>query len=324
MFPGVRQVIHEAFETPVPKAGEVLVRNRYTLISTGTENRVFTRNFDAGMYWDDWIKYPFCPGYSAIGEVVALGDSVSGISLGQRVAFRGFHASHGAVAAANVVPVPDGLDDKDAAWFALAKIAFMGARASDYRAGDSVLIIGAGPIGQMSVRWAAAAGLEHIVVVEPVESRLKLALPGGATAIINKPVDQCRDDVLAATGGKLPRIVNDATGNAGVFDAALGLAADFGRVVMLGITGSPSRQRLSKDVIIRGLTIIGAHDAHNDAEWNNVTVPRLFFSLASRGRFDLAGLNTHIFRPQDAAVAYETATTRLGETMGILFDWTKE
>ncbi|MDR3706841.1 MAG: zinc-binding alcohol dehydrogenase [Capsulimonadaceae bacterium] len=324
VFTGKQQVAYEECEMPVPAAGQILVRNHYTLMSTGTENIVFNRLFDEGTHWDNWVKYPFHPGYSAVGEVAALGEGVTDRTIGQRVAFRGNHRSHAAVAAAETVPIPDALSSKEAAWFALAKIAFMGVRVADYHVGDSVLIIGAGPIGQMSVRWAAAAGLEHIIVADPVASRLKLALAGGATAVIDKPVDKCHDDVLAATGGKLPRIVIDSTGNAAVFDAALTLAADFGRVVILGDTGSPASQKLTSDVIRRGLVIVGAHDGHNDATWNNVTIGRLFFSLAARGRFDLGGLATHVFAPSDAVKAYETANTRRGETMGILFEWDKK
>ncbi len=324
-FTGKQQLVYEAFDTPVPAAGEVLVRHRYTLMSTGTENIVFNRQFDEGTHWDNWVKYPFSPGYSAIAEIVALGDGVQGWEIGQRVAFRGRHCSHSAVPVAKLASVPDGIDGRDAAWFALAKIAFMGVLAAKYFIGDSVLIIGAGPIGQMSVRWANAAGLAHVIVVDPMAARLDLALAGGATAVIGKPVGECREDILAATGGKLPRVVNDATGNAAVFDAALTLAADEGRVVILGDTGSPASQHLSSEVMIRALTIVAAHDGHSrfasNAAWNDITISGLFFDLIARKRIDMAGLVSHVFGPADAAKAYELANTRRGETMGILFDW---
>ncbi|HEY3330436.1 MAG TPA: zinc-binding alcohol dehydrogenase [Capsulimonadaceae bacterium] len=325
MFTGKQELVYEEFETPVPAEGEVLVRHVVTLMSTGTENIVFNRQFDAGTHWDNWVKYPFPPGYSAIGEIIALGNGVSDWQVGDRVAFRGRHCSHSAVPVCKLARVPDGIEPRDAAWFALAKIAFMGVRGSNYFMGDSVLIIGAGPIGQMSVRWAAAAGLEHVVVCDPVASRLDLAISGGATAVIAKPVNECRDELLGATGGILPRVVSDATGNAAVFDAALALVADEGRVVILGDTGSPASQHLSSEVMIRGLTIVGAHDGHSrfasNAAWNDISVTRLFYSLIARNRISLDGLVSHVFDPSDAARAYDIANTRRGETMGILFDW---
>lgn len=321
-FTGKQQLELETFELRPPKEGEVLLRTHYTLMSTGTENIVFNRLFDPGTHWDNWVKYPFYPGYSTVGEVVAAGEGVDQALIGKRVASRSPHQSHHVVAAKYVVPTPESLPSEQAAWFALAKIAFMGVRVSDYRIGDSVLIIGAGPIGQMSVRWAVAAGLRHVIVVDPATHRLQTAKRGGATAVIDLPVDQCRDAVLAATGGKLPRIVNDATGNSAVFAAALGLADKFGRVVILGDTGAPAGQHLTPDVISRGLTIVGAHDAHTDAVWNDITISELMFSLAARGKFDLSELTSHVFKPEQAAEAYQAANTRRSETMGILFDWT--
>jgi len=323
-FTGKQQVETQTFDPAQPSDGQVLVRTQYSLMSTGTENIVFNRLFDPGTHWDNWIKYPFFPGYSAVGEVVEAGPNVDQSLIGQRVAMRCGHASHHVISAGDVAPIPATVSGQEAAWFALAKIAFMGARVSEYALGDSVLIIGAGPIGQMSVRWAAAAGLEHIIVVDPVESRLRMAKQGGATAVIDTPVEECRDAVLAATGGKLPRIVNDSTGNAAVFAAALGLAEKFGRVVILGDTGAPASQHLTGDVITRGITVVGAHDGHNDATWHNMSIARLLFNLVERGRFDLKDLTTHVFVPDQAKLAYETANTRRGETMGIVFDWTQE
>lgn len=323
VFTGKREVALEPFAPQAVGPDQVRVKTLYTLMSTGTENIIFNRLFDPGTPWDDWVRYPFYPGYSAIGVVSEIGSAAQGVEIGATVALRYGHASEHVASADHLFVVPESVAPSDAVWFSLAKIAFMGARAADYRLGETLLIIGAGPIGQMSVRWAAAAGLSRVVVVDPVEARLALATRGGASHVIAKAVAACREDVLAACDGDLPRIVNDATGNAEVFAAALQLAARFGRVVVLGDTGSPSSQRLTSDVIMRGLHIVGAHDVHNDERWNNRSITRLFFDLVRRGRFDLAGLNTHYFRPESAPEAYAAANARRGETMGIVFDWTR-
>jgi len=93
-------------------------------------------------------------------------------------------------------------------------------------------------------------------------------------------------------------------------------------VVILGDTGSPAEQRLTQDVITRGLTIVGAHDMHVDAQWNDATIISYFFDLVAAGRIPLAGLTSHTFTPDRCADAYALANARRGETMGILFDWT--
>jgi 2-desacetyl-2-hydroxyethyl bacteriochlorophyllide A dehydrogenase len=320
-FPAKQQVSIEAFDPGQPGRGEVLVRTRLSLMSTGTENIVFNRLFDPGTHWDHWVKYPFYPGYTSVGVVEALGAEVTALKVGDRVAFRVGHRSHAVVEATECYPIPADVPFEHAVWFALAKIAFVGARAADYRLGDSALVIGAGPIGQMSIRWARAAGVGTILAVDTAAKRMPLAQAGGATAVINAPILEAREAILQAGGGKLPRVVIDSTGNAVVFSAALSLAADRGTVVILGDTGQPGNQVLTPDVITRGLTIVGAHDGHNTPEWNNATVSQLFFNLAASGRFSLEGLNTHVFKPEQCAEAYTTANRDRAITMGLVFDW---
>ncbi|MBA2482052.1 MAG: zinc-binding alcohol dehydrogenase [Planctomycetes bacterium] len=320
VFTGKQVVRYETFDAPEPGAGSVAVQTLCSLMSTGTEGIVFERRFDPGTHWDRWVRYPFYPGYASIARVTGA-PAGSHLAVGQRVALRAPHASHHVVREDECVPVPDGIDDRSASWFALAKIAFMGARAAQYAIGDSVAIIGAGPIGQMSVRWASALGARTIVSIDTVDSRLELAKRGGATTTIAKPIRDAIAHLAGCADGDRPRVVIDGTGHAEVFGAALEAVRDQGRVVVLGDTGSPAKQALSSHVILRGLTIVGAHDGLRDAHWSPDRICRYFFELALSKRFDLSGLVTHVFDPKDCEKAYGTASSRRGETMGILFDW---
>jgi 2-desacetyl-2-hydroxyethyl bacteriochlorophyllide A dehydrogenase len=324
VFPAKQKVLLEDFDPGRPGAGQVLVRTHLSLMSTGTENIVFNRLFEPGTHWDNWVKYPFYPGYAMVGVVEEVGDGVTALRVGQRVAYRNGHRSHDVVDVEKCFPIPDNLAFEQAVWFALGKITFHGARAAAYLLGDSVLVIGAGPIGQMSIRWARAAGAASITVVDTAATRLPLAQSGGATALVEKSIGEARDAVLKAGEGTLPRVVIDSTGSATVFAAALGLARNFGRVVVLGDTGAPAQQKLTSDVIMRGLTIVGAHDGHDDAEWNQKTIIGLFFRLAASGRFPLEGLTSHVFAPDQCAEAYATANRDRASTMGVIFDWAGE
>lgn len=319
VFTGKQEVALEEFAVADPGPGEVLVRSRRTLMSTGTENIVFNRAFAPGTHWDNWVKYPFHPGYCAVGTIVACGEGVQG-RVGQQVALRSGHASHHVVAAEKALPI-DGLDPAQAAWFALAKIAFMGARRAEYQLGDDVCVIGAGPIGQMSLRWAVAAGAGRVSVVDLEASRLALAGRGGATLTLAKPVPEALDELRAHHDGQLPRVVVDTTGNAAVFTQALGAARERGILVLVGDTGRPGEQHLSPDLIMKGLTIVGAHDIHDDAQWNNASITRLFTRLVQSGRFNLDGINTDVFSPEQCVEAYAAANTRRGSTMGLVFNW---
>lgn len=312
----------EEFELTRPLPGEVRVRTLCSLMSTGTELTVFNQRFAPGTHWEQYAQLPHRPGYSAIGEIELRGPEVDWPPLGQRVAIRRSHASHHIVPAESCSPIPDQLDNKHAAWFALAKIGFRGAQAAGYRLGDSVMIIGAGPVGQMSVRWARAAGAWPITAVDSVEERLDLARRGGATTVIAKPLAQLLDEGELSNDALKPSIVIDTTGNPAVFASALRVAAPFARVVILGDTGMPHEQHMTSDVIRRGLTVTGASDMQVRHGWKQRQIDQLFFDFAGSGRFDLEGLTSHIFRADDYARAYELADSHRGQTMGILFDWT--
>jgi 2-desacetyl-2-hydroxyethyl bacteriochlorophyllide A dehydrogenase len=311
----------ELHEEAVPDAGpgQVRLRTLRTLMSTGTEGTAFGRRFAEGTHWAHFISYPFRPGYSCLAVVEQVGDGVEGVSAGDRVVARVPHASHVVVPAERCTPVADAVADEQAVWFALAKIAFVGVRVGRVRPGTRVLVVGAGPIGQMATRWAVAAAATDIAVADPAASRLELAHRGGATATWSGPLDDLPH------GDARPEVVIDSTGNAAVLPGALHAAADHGRVVLLGDPGEPAAQRLTSDVIMRGVTIAGAHDGYTvgDPRWDgDRTIVRLFFRLAATGRFPLDGLISHRFAAADCQSAYELAATARDTTMGIVFDWT--
>jgi len=323
VFPERGRVALEEFEVGEVGSAQVLVRTRWSLISSGTERTVLHGRYDAGTHWEGYGRYPAFPGYSAVGEIVAAGHDVVDVVVGDVVAARGAHASHLVTDAVGCTRVPAEVDMQQATWFAFAKIARMGAQVAEYGLGTRVLTIGAGMIGQMSVRWANAAGVASNVVVDPVPARLGLAERGGATATTTASVTD-RDAVLTACGGVQPDVVVDATGNAAVFSAALQLVAFRGRVVLVGNTGSPSEQRLTDDVITRCLTIVGAHDILSmlQSPWDGDRgLHEHFFRLVRTGRFDLDGLITDVFVPSDAEAAYCALDERPEATLGVTFDW---
>jgi 2-desacetyl-2-hydroxyethyl bacteriochlorophyllide A dehydrogenase len=323
VFPAANEVELEEIDVGDPAAGFLRLRTLCSLMSTGTEGIVLRGLFDEGSHWALYATYPFHPGYAVVGVVEEVGSEVDGFEVGQRVASRLFHASEHLVRARMCTPVPDEIESSEAAWFAFAKIALMGAWAADRHVGASVSVIGAGPIGQMALRWAVAAGARHVVAVDGLASRLEAARRGGATAVVADTLPSAAGEITEACGGA-PQVVIDSTGNAAVLTEALKLVADRGRVVLLGDTGSPGAQTLTSDVITRSVQVVGAHDTNSmgGPEWDgDRSLHELFFDLVRRGRFDIGGLNTHTFAPSDCAEAYDLATNQRGDTMGIVFDW---
>lgn len=318
-MPQKKAIAFETFDLRPLVAGEVAIETTCSLLSTGTETLVFLGNFQAGTHWDAWVRYPFHPGYASVGVVVATGEGVDTLVPGDRIVTRCGHASHAILQAENGFRIPDAVKCEDAVWFALAKIAGHGILAAGLTLGDSVAVIGAGPIGQMAVRWALACGASHVLAVDLSAERLKLAEAAGALPV-QASAGEAHTEILRILGGR-PGVVIDSTGNAEVLKSAFRMVEKEGTVVLLGDTGTPESQSLTSDVISRGLRLVGAHDGLNSPHWNNKVAAEVFFQFLRTRRFPTVGLVTHRFQPSECAEAYELATTNRSRTMGILFDW---
>lgn len=196
LFPERRKVVLQDFELAPPGPTELRVRVTYSLMSIGTETIVFSASYEPGSHWESYGAFPFVPGYTVVGIVDRVGDGVRGFEPGERVMTRASHASHANVEAARAFRVPADVDDRLVPWGKLAQIAFTAARRAKFSFGEDILVIGAGPIGQMALRWAAAAGARHVVVCEPVSERGVLALRGGATHAIATPVQDATAEII--------------------------------------------------------------------------------------------------------------------------------
>lgn len=314
---------------PVPSVGpkQVLVRARKSLISTGTECICLGRLFEEGTHWDEWVKYPFTPGYSMVGVVEQVGEAVTTVKRGDRVVFQRSHRQWHVIEPEYVTHVPDAVSDEDASWFALAMIAQNAVRAAGHQLGDRVVLVGAGLLGQLTVQYLRLMGARQIIVVDPAEPRLRMAQEHGATTVIAKQVQEAREEILQLTEGGAD-VVYDITGIAAVFAPSLRLLRRFGKLIILGDTGEPSQQHLTKEVIRNGLHIIGTHAMHppavstDHAPWTQAEMYKLFFLYVARGDMRVNDLITHRFSPHEASQAYHMLRFDRAAAMGVIFDWT--
>ncbi len=325
IFPCKGEVSFEKFEPPRIAAGEIMVQTLYSLMSIGTETTILNQRYDPDTHYARMFSFPqLKTGVQSLGRVVENGGDTSEFSIDDIVYMRMGHGSHQVLPEANCTVVPSAIDLKDACWCGLAKTAFRAAWAGQFAQGLELLIVGAGPVGQMVIRWASAAEAKTIAVADPSELRLQHALTGGATAVFAKTIDACLEEIGSINDGNGPALIVDATGNPEVLPHALAASAKFGTVVLLGDTGFPGKQCLTSDVMTKGLTILATHDHHDRDGWTQRRVDELFFRLVQNGTFNLDGLITAEFSPADYKDAYELANERRGEAMGILFDWTRD
>src|SRR5262249_13699865 len=143
--------------------------------------------------WAEWVKYPFRPGYSMVGRVLQVGKGVTTIKEGDRVASYNLHQQFYKAQLFNVpqrfdIPeginphvIPESVSSEDATWRSLAVTCQNAIRRAEFQFGEMVGVVGLGMLGQLVTRYLAAAGASKILVIDPVESRLALAVQGGAT-----------------------------------------------------------------------------------------------------------------------------------------------
>ena len=185
-------------DTPIPKPGpgEVLIKNHYSVVSSGTELAAIevantsvgeklqnSSNIEKGLNLlkNDGVKavwnavfpknlIPLQLGYSSAGEVVQTGKGVSGFHVGDMVVSNGNHAEYVSVNQNLCVRIPDNTDIKESAFTVLGSIALHGLRLSETSLGSKVVVIGLGIVGQLVCRLAEAQGSE-VIGIDPDEKR---------------------------------------------------------------------------------------------------------------------------------------------------------
>jgi predicted dehydrogenase len=188
------------WDTPIPNPapGEVLIKNHYSVVSSGTELAAIevantsvtdkfqnSSNIEKGLdllkkegfraVWNAVFPKNLLPvqlGYSAAGEIVKVGKGVSSYHVGDKVVSNGGHAEYVVVSENLCSRIDENTDIKEAAFTVLGSIALHGVRLSDTTLGSKVVVIGLGVIGQLVCKLAEVQGSE-VIGIDPDPERSK-------------------------------------------------------------------------------------------------------------------------------------------------------
>lgn len=315
----------EADLSPGPQ--QVLLRTLYSFVSTGTERAKLT-----GL---QRIAYPWVAGNRAVAEVIAVGSDVSDVKPGDRVLAHTPHASHVLTDAFRAV-VPSAVPSQQAAATGLALVAMTALRVSPPELGDTVVVVGLGPVGMIAAQLYEAAGVS-VVGVDRDEGRLALAKTLGVSSVVLAGTTDTLAEVRAMTGDDGARIVIEATGIPSVLAQCFDFARQGGDLVLLGsprgaevVDITPILERMHLWRPHSSVTVKGAHEwqfppyrtpfTRHSMEENAQAI----FSLIARGRLDLSRVIDHVVPAVEAPRAYEGLRTNPGQWSGILFDWTAQ
>ncbi|WP_417523919.1 quinone oxidoreductase family protein [Marinovum sp.] len=242
--PGGTEVLERRdIDPPLPGSGEVLIRH------TAIGVNFIDVYFRTGAYpWP--VERDLVLGSEGAGVVEAVGPDVTGVSPGDRVAYtvpNGAYASHRIVPAAMLVPLPDNVQDEQAAGAMLKGLTvhYLIHHSYAVQPGDTVLVhAAAGGVGQIAGQWLRAKGVRAIGTAGGAE-KCALARDNGYDAVIDYSSGDWVEEVKALTDGKGVAAVYDGVGK----DTILGSVAvlrRFGSLVSFGqASGAPDQFRIS-------------------------------------------------------------------------------
>jgi threonine dehydrogenase-like Zn-dependent dehydrogenase len=273
--------------TPDPGAGQVLVELEGCGVC-GSDLPVWQ-----GRPWFEYPRDPGAPGHEGWGRVAAVGDGVSGLAQGDRVAAMSFRADaeYDVADADAVVPLPEALGDAPFPGEALG-CAMNVARRSGIEADQTVGVVGAGFLGALLVQLASRAGARVIAI-----SRRPYALEVARTMGARETVELDADP--------LARV--EVTGKQDPLDLAGALTRVRGRLVIAGFHQDGSRSVDMQMWNWRGLDVVNAHE--RDPEMY-VLGMREAAAAVAEGRLDPSPLYTHEFGLDSLGDAFATASAR--------------
>ena len=252
---GNEDIRYADWDTPVTQPGTVKVRVRATGICGSDVPRVLHN----GAHF-----YPVVLGHEFSGDVVEIGEGVTGFTVGDTVSGaplvpcmrcgdcqrgnfslckqysfigsreQGSFADYVVMPAQNAVKYDPAIPYAQAAMFEPSTVALHGLRQGDYRGGGTVAVLGCGTIGIFTAQWAKIFGAKKLVVLDIDEGRLALARRMGADATVNTLAPDFMAEAMALTDGEGFAHVFETAGNPVTMRMAFELAANKAHVCFIG------------------------------------------------------------------------------------------
>lgn len=323
-------------ETPQPGPADVLIKVEACAVCSSDVSLI-------AKPWPGQPPYgSFIPGHEYSGTIVALGDTVDEFNVGDRVAVEAHlgclrcsncrignytaclnygntkkgHRANGFTTNGGyaqfvinhintVYRIPDTLSFEEASLVTnLGCVLYGFETIGGYVVGDTVTVIGPGPLGLISVQVAKALGADQVFLVGTREARLKVGLETGADKIINVHEGDPIDIIKHETDGVGADLVIESSGAENALDMAIRLTKRMGKILLLGFPHEP----VTADIAALGINNKFIYSARGEG-WANC---RRAISLLKQGKINLKPLVTHSFPLQEIHEAFRTFVQRIG------------
>lgn len=322
---GIRDLRLEDLPRPTPGPGEVLLK----VASVGVCGSDVHYYLD-GRIGDQVVTDPIILGHEFSAWVAELGPGVEGLDIGQLVAVEpaiscgecescrhghpnlcpgvrfcgtppvdGVFAEYTVMPAENCFLLPQGFEPAEGAMLEPLGIAIHTVGLAHLRPGQTIAVLGAGPIGLLIAAVARASGATAIYVTEPLAYRRQFALDYVADVALN-PYENGTDvvaEIMRLTGGRGVDVAFEAAGAPETPQQAAALTRPGGKVIVAGIPADDTMTMNASTVRHKGLTIKLVRRMKH-------TYPRAI-RLVQTGMVDVKSLVTHTFPLERIAEAFE-------------------
>ena len=351
---------------PILSRGQVLVHNHFSVISAGTEGKSVAdarKGYLAkarsrpkevlqvvamvktsgllGTYRMVMNKLDAASplGYSCAGEIIAVGEGVTDLRVGDFVACGGqgaYHAEIVAVYRRLCAKIPAGVLPRHAALTTIGAIAMQGIRQADLRVGETCAIIGLGLIGQLSGRILRAAGV-RTVGIDIDERQIRSAHESSVTLAVSRNQMGLEKTVLEFTSGLGVDAVIITAGSSSTDPVELAgvLCRPKGKVIIVGAvpTGFSRAQYYKKELDLRMSCSYGPGRYDPVYEEKGVDYPagyvrwtenrnmQAFLELLETKSVAVEDIITHTFPLRKASEAYQMIMDKNEHYLGILIEY---
>lgn len=302
VFHGPDKLSIEEVPRPHAGAGEVVIKVSRCGVC-GTDLHILRGNFPAP-------NLPLIIGHEFAGEVVEVGSSVDSVHEGDKatvdinmscgtcyfcrhnqklfcpyVSQLGVHTAGGMAEyviapALNVYALPELMPIEAAAYIEPLACAVHGQERVGIRTGETVAIVGGGPMGLAHAALAKLHGAANVIVSEPVQLRREVAQSLGADNVVDPSATDAVEHVLESTGGRGADVVIEAVGGIHTYQQAFEMVRRGGRFLAYGAAPPDAEMSFKPfDIYSKELTIVGSY-AGTYETWPEA------ISLISNGRFD--------------------------------------
>lgn len=313
---------------PTPKADEVLVKLDYVGIC-GSD----LHYYETGAIGPYVVEPPFVLGHEPGGVVVEVGENVTHLKVGDKVALEpgktcgkcefcktgrynlcpdviffatppvdGVFQEYVAHEAALCFKLPENVSTMEGALIEPLAVGFHAAVQGDAHAGQVAVVTGSGCIGLVSMMALKARGVSKVYVVDIMEKRLEKALELGATGVINAAKENVVERVLELTGGKGCDICIETAGTEITTRQCISMAKKGSNIVLVGYSKSGEMNLPMSLVLDKELT------------FKTVFRYRHIYPMAieavAEGKVNLKGIVTDIFDLDDCQNAMDSSRDR--------------